>query len=71
MEATLHRSHRIETGFPFTSFWHGFVRFFTVINRALQVRNEFSRLAGYNVAELAKLGISREEISQHLAKKYF
>jgi len=71
MEATLHRPHRIEAGFPFTSFWHGFARFFTVINCALQVRDEYSRLAVLSDAELAKIGLNRQEIAQHLAKKYF
>ncbi|MGA0394802.1 MAG: hypothetical protein ACO3MW_12175 [Rhodospirillales bacterium] len=71
MENVLHRSHRIEAGFPFTSLWHGIARFFKVINNAIAVRNEYTRLYAYSDAELNKKGFAREEIAQYIARKYF
>lgn len=71
METALKRPHRIETGFPFTSLWHGIERFFATLNRALLVRSEFSRLSGYSDEQLKKMGLVREEIAQHVAGKYF
>lgn len=71
MDAALKRPHRIETGFPFTSLWHGIERFFAILNRAIAVRNEYSRLLGYSDAELEKLGTTRGEVAQYVAKKYF
>ena len=71
MEATLHRSHRIHPGFPFTSLWRGFKRFFTVLNRALEAQSTYTRLSSLNEAELARLGMTREDVTVHIAQKYF
>ena len=71
MEAALHRSHRIQPGFPFTSVWLSFKRFFTVINSALDARNSYTRLSSMSEAELGKMGLTREDIPMHIARKYF
>ena len=71
MEATLHRPHRIHPGFPFVSIWRGFKRFFEVVNRALDARNSYMRLSTMNEADLAKMGLTRDDVPMHIARKYF
>ena len=71
MNATVHRSHRIGAGFPFTSFWYGFTRFFSVVNQARAADSDFKRLLRSNDAQLAQMGLTRQNIAQHIARKHF
>ena len=70
MDAILHRLHRIHPGFPLTSIWRGFKRFFTVLNLAREAQHTCTRLYGLKETELARMGLTREEIPQFIARKF-
>jgi hypothetical protein len=71
MEVVLHRPHRLHPGFPFTTIWNGFKGFFVVLNRALEAQRLYTRMSNFSTAELARRGLTREELPQFVAKKYF
>jgi hypothetical protein len=51
-----------------TKITHSVAEFFGSFQRAIAARDEFERLNGQTDAQLAALGLRREDISQHVLK---
>ena len=71
MDTVFQRTHRVHPGFPFTSLWRGFANFFAVVNHSLEAQSAYTRLSLLSDAELARLGLKREDIPQYIAREYF